>query len=82
MTQTKDLRNVKIYGFDTYSYLGNMANYTDSTHYNVDMHEFFADSIIRETNIVNSQNIESYLAKMNKEIQNYDLRPLLKMLKN
>ncbi|MWV62212.1 hypothetical protein DCO58_05415 [Helicobacter saguini] len=80
--QTQGLSNVRIYGFDIYDYLGNMANYTDATHYNVDMHEFFADAIIRRTNLLNTQNIESYLDSMKDKTLNYDLTPLLNQLGN
>lgn len=73
--------NAKIYGFDTLDYAGDIANYRDFTHYNVDMNSLHLDSIKQGKHILDSNNIDSYLKAMEDKIKNYDLKPFIEKAK-
>ena len=82
LEQTKDLKNVTIYGFDTLDYADNIANYKDSTHYNIDMNSLQLDSIQNKKHILTPDNIESYFDIFEQKIQDYDLTPLINIIKD
>lgn len=73
--------NVRIYGFDTLDYADNIANYSDLVHYNIDMNSMQLDAIRDDTHRLTSENIEEYLKTMELKIQEYDVEPLVKIVK-
>lgn len=73
--------NIKVYGFDDLPYSDEIANYVDYTHYNVDMNSLFIKAIKTNSHLVNSENIDTYLAKMQEKIEKYDILPFLNILK-
>lgn len=70
---SKDISNIKIYGFDDLDYADNLGNYFDSTHYNDDMNSMQLDAIATQTHIVTSENIDAYLDTMEQKIYEYDI---------
>ena len=82
LQQTKDLKNVTIYGFDTLDYADDIGNYAgDTIHYNNDMNSLELDSIQNKKHILTSDNIESYFDIFEQKIQNYDLKPFIEKAK-
>lgn len=82
LQQTKDLKNVTIYGFDTLDYADDIGNYAgDTIHYNNDMNSLHLDSIKQGKHILDSNNIDSYLKAMEDKIKNYDLKPFIEKAK-
>ena len=73
MFLSKDISNIKIYGFDDLDYADNLGNYFDSTHYNDDMNSMQLDAIATQTHIVTSENIDAYLDTMEQKIYEYDI---------
>ncbi|MDY5615855.1 MAG: hypothetical protein SPF34_02965 [Helicobacter sp.] len=81
--QTKDLKNVTIYGFDTLDYADDIENYAgDTIHYNIDMNSLQLDSIQNKKHILTPDNIESYFDIFEQKIQDYDLTPLINIIKD
>ncbi|MBX7490404.1 hypothetical protein [Helicobacter turcicus] len=80
--QTKDLKNVTIYGFDTLDYPDSIANYIDLIHYANDMNSLQLDAIQNKTHILTLNNVESYFNALEQKIRNYDLTPLIDIAKN
>ena len=81
--QTKDLKNVTIYGFDTLDYADDIRNYAgDTIHYNIDMNSLQLDSIQNKKHILTPDNIESYFDIFEQKIQDYDLTPLINIIKD
>lgn len=81
--QTKDLKNVTIYGFDTLDYADDIGNYAgDTIHYNIDMNSLQLDSIQNKKHILTPDNIESYFDIFEQKIQDYDLTPLINIIKD
>lgn len=79
--ESKQYKNVKIYGFDTLNYADNLDNYIDARHYNVDMNSMQLDAIANGTHILTPQNIDEYLQTMENKIKAYDLAPLIEEIK-
>lgn len=83
LEQTKDLKNVTIYGFDTLDYADDIENYAgDTIHYNIDMNSLQLDSIQNKKHILTPDNIESYFDIFEQKIQDYDLTPLINIIKD
>ncbi|MCI2235391.1 hypothetical protein MKD52_00860 [Helicobacter sp. CaF467b] len=80
--ETSHYSNVTFYGFDTLDYADNIANYKDSTHYNIDMNSLQLDSIQNKKHILTPDNIESYFDIFEQKIQDYDLTPLINIIKD
>lgn len=81
--QTKDFKNVTIYGFDTLNYADDIGNYAgDTIHYNIDMNSLQLDSIQNKKHILTPDNIESYFDIFEQKIQDYDLTPLINIIKD
>lgn len=81
--QTKDLKNVTIYGFDTLDYADDIGNYAgDTIHYSIDMNSLQLDSIQNKKHILTPDNIESYFDIFEQKIQDYDLTPLINIIKD
>lgn len=80
INELNQVNNVTIYGFDDMDYPDNIANYMDTAHYNVDMHEYFIDSIYNKQHILTIDNIDNYLDIMEQKIKDYDLEPLIKII--
>ncbi|RDU62701.1 hypothetical protein CQA53_09150 [Helicobacter didelphidarum] len=76
---SKDMDNVRIYGFDDMDYADNLGNYPDNTHYGADMNALHIESIAKDLHILNMQTIDSYLETTQTKIQNYDLESLRKI---
>lgn len=79
--ETSQYPNVKIYGFDDLDYVDNIANYKDTSHYNIDMNSMQLDAIKNNTHILTPQNMDSYFNTMEEKIRNYDLKPFIKKAK-
>ncbi|WDL69984.1 hypothetical protein IP364_00490 [Helicobacter winghamensis] len=76
--QTKDLKNVTVYGFDTLDYADNIANYAgDTIHYANDMNSLQLSAIQNKTHILTLDNMESYFDTLEQKIQDYDITPLI-----
>lgn len=75
-------KNVKIYGFDDLDYADNIANYKDLAHYNIDMNSMQLDAIKNDTNRLTPQNIDKYFQIMEEKIKAYDIKPILKQIKD
>ncbi|WP_279128508.1 hypothetical protein [Helicobacter winghamensis] len=76
--QTKDLKNVTVYGFDTLDYADNIANYAgDTIHYANDMNSLQLSAIQNKTHILTLDNMESYFDTLEQKIKNYDITPLI-----
>lgn len=83
LEQTKDLKNVTIYGFDTLDYADDIGNYAgDTIHYKNDMNSLELDSIQNKKHILTPDNIESYFDIFEQKIQDYDLTPLINIVKD
>lgn len=72
ISQIRNLPNATLIGFDDENYADNPANYWERTHYYIDLNLMQIDSIANKTHILDSKNIESYLATMLEKIKNYD----------
>ncbi|BEK14490.1 hypothetical protein L8Y91_02480 [Campylobacter lari] len=79
--ESKTLENVKIYGFDDLDYAGDIVNYKDLNHYNIDMNSMQLDAIKNQTNILTPENMDEYFKIMEEKIKNYDLNPLIEQIK-
>ncbi|QOQ98127.1 hypothetical protein [Helicobacter winghamensis] len=75
--ETSNYKNVTFYGFDTLDYADNIANYKDSTHYNIDMNSLQLSAIQNKTHILTLDNMESYFDTLEQKIQDYDITPLI-----
>jgi len=72
INKTKNLHNVKIFGFDNnYNIVNNICNYKDYGHYSADINNIILNNIVNKENIINKKNIDSYLEKMINNINNY-----------
>ena len=81
--QTKDLKNVTIYGFDTLDYADDIENYAgDTIHYNIDMNSLQLDSIQNKKHILTPDNIESDFDIFEQKIKDYELTPLINIIKD
>lgn len=74
-------QNVRIYGFDDTLYGSNIANYMDTVHYNKNLNNAQLDVIATHTHIVNSKNIDTYIAAWHRLAAEYDLQPLINRAK-
>lgn len=75
-------KNAKIYGFDTLGYSNKIEHYYDSTHYEVSMNLQHIDSIKHSKNILDSNNVDSYIKDFLKQVKEYDISPFVEALKN
>lgn len=78
--EVNGLSNVRIYGFDDLSYADNLDNYRDLNHYNVDMNALQLDSILKQTHIINAQNMDAYFRILDKKILDFNVAPLVAKL--
>ncbi|MWV62160.1 hypothetical protein DCO58_05690 [Helicobacter saguini] len=74
--------NVRIYGFDLLSFADNIANYKDVVHHNSQMNSIYIESIAKGEHILNAANIDTYLAKMQEKIQNYDTTEIFNIIES
>ncbi len=59
-----EYKNFKVYSFDDMKYLDDLDNYRDMRHYNINMNETMLNSIRDQSNIINLNNITSFLEKI------------------
>lgn len=74
--------NVRIYGFDLLSFADNIANYKDVVHHNSQINSIYIQSIAKGEHILDAANIDTYLAKMQEKIQNYDTREIFNIIES
>lgn len=78
ITQSENLTNIRIYGFDDLDYADNIANYKDDAHYNMDMNLMQLHAIKSKTHILDSNNIHNYLKTMQEKINKYNIDDIIK----
>jgi len=66
-------KNLKIYSFDDMKYLDDLNNYRDMRHYNTDMNEAMLDSIVEGKHLITTENMDSFIASIDKVNSSYDL---------
>jgi len=68
-----NLKNVKVFGFDNkFDIVNNIYYYKDYGHYRSEINDFIMESILADKYILNSSNIDKYIAKMIANINNYN----------
>lgn len=77
-----EYKNFKVYSFDDMKYLNDLDNYRDMRHYNTDMNETMLNSIRDQSNIINQNNIASFLVKIDILNGGYDLDSELNYILN
>ena len=77
-----EYKNFKVYSFDDMKYLNDLDNYRDMRHYNTDMNETMLNSIRDQSNIIDPNNIASFLAKIDILNGDYDLDSELNYILN
>lgn len=83
LSQTKDLKNVSIYGFDILEYPDNIENYAgDTIHYANDMNSLQLDAIQNKKHILTLANVESYFDILEQKIRSYDINPFIDVAKS
>ncbi|MWV69632.1 hypothetical protein [Helicobacter saguini] len=82
LRHTRHLRNVRIYGLDDLNFADDIANFKDIQHYSPQMNVLQLRAIATQSHILNTQNIESYFAKMQEKIKNYDVTAFLNAVEN
>ncbi|HHV97150.1 MAG TPA: hypothetical protein GXX37_11890 [Clostridiaceae bacterium] len=71
---TKNLHNVKIYDFqDIKEITHNLDNYSDMSHYSIEINEYIINSIAKEQHLVNDSNIEQKLNNLIKQVEEYEV---------
>lgn len=79
--EIKAFENAKIYGFDDLDYADNLLNYQDGVHHKSDLNSMQIQAIATNSQRVNADNLEKYLAFLNAKINDYKLTPLINEIK-
>jgi len=71
---TRNFDNVKIYDFqDLKEITHNLDNYSDMSHYSIEINEYIINSIAKEQHLVNDSNIEQKLNNLIKQVEEYEV---------
>jgi hypothetical protein len=71
--KSEHFQNTIVYGFDNLEFVDDISNYKDTTHYHPDINSMMLYSIRDKKNILNSDNIDSYIKKITQQAQVYDI---------
>jgi len=82
VTEGGNFKNLTVYSFDDTPYLDDLNNYRDMRHYNVDMNEVMLDSIKEGKNIINVNNLHSFIELIDEINGSYKLDNELNYLLN
>lgn len=79
---TEQYPNVSVFGFDDQDFTGDLANYKDLIHYHRDINSLMLERMSARSNILTSENVDSYLARVSKLAHNYDLHTITNAFKD
>ena len=68
------LPNVKIYGFYNCTFVNNLANYYNSSHYQPDVNRYMLYAIKHDLHRITVENIEKYEQQMLKNLRNFKIQ--------
>lgn len=71
-----ELGNVRIFGFEDCSFVDDIANYKDVTHYSEEINEFMAECMGRGEHELSPGNVEAYLARCEELARKFDIKAL------
>jgi hypothetical protein len=82
LKKSKKYKNIIVFGFDNDSFTTDISRYKDRAHYDEKINSYILDCIRDKTHILTSENIDEYFRKMEKDIQDYDLKPFYDQIKD
>lgn len=74
--QCAGLKNIKLYFFDNESFVENIANYKDFTHYSKEINSLILQYIRTGYGHITTQNVDEYLDIFELQIRSYDLKAI------
>lgn len=78
--ETKNIENIKIYWFYDHKTNDDISEYKDPIHYSSKFNQIFIKSIADKNHIINSENINDKINKLNNKIKNFDTKLYLNKL--
>jgi len=73
VNKSKKYSNLKIYGWGNHSFVDNIANYKDLSHYEYKINSWMLDAIKREEGLLSVNNIDNYLDIFTQKALDYNL---------
>lgn len=71
--QSKTLDNLKLYGWGNRTFMDDIKNYKDTSHYSHHINSFMLDDIQKDTGLINNSNIKEYLSIITEKAIAFDL---------
>jgi len=72
--QCQSLPNVKIYGFHNCTFVNNLANYYNASHYQPDVNRYMLYAIKHNLHRITAENIEKYKQQMLENLSNFKIQ--------
>jgi len=82
VTTLKNCNNAIIFGFDNEAFTRDINRYIDAWHYDEKVNSFMLKAMRNRTHILTPQNVDAYLEKFEKDVINYDIKPLYEQIKS
>lgn len=76
-----ELSNVKVYGFEDCSFVDDIVNYRDITHYSEEINQYLATSLGAGEHRLTPDNVEAYLERCEELARNFDIKGLNEQVK-
>lgn len=80
--RAEELGNVKVFGFEDCSFVDDIANYKDVSHYSPDINEYITGSLASGRHQLSVANVEAYLVRTEKLAREFDLNELADIVKD
>ncbi|MDR2107532.1 MAG: hypothetical protein LBO73_03365 [Holosporaceae bacterium] len=74
LQNTKNYKNIIVFGFDNDSFTTDISRYRDGKHYDEKINSYILNAIREKTHILTVENVDEYFEKMKKDIQHFDLK--------
>ena len=73
VNETSKYSNVFIYGFDDQSFLDDLANYKDTSHYSPEYNSRILTWIKNGEHLLNTENLENYISAITSKAEEYSV---------
>ena len=70
------VKNIRVYGYENETFLDDIANFKDVTHYSPAINTILLQGIASGKNLLTKENVKSYLSKCEKLAREYDIAAL------